>query len=66
MTGASSTVWCRVTRGDQSTAWTECLGCPWIYKARTLFDAVLATYGDVDEDVAAAWLTVTRVPLRLS
>ena len=66
MSCASSTVWIRVTRGDQSTPWTECLGCPSIIKARNLFDVTLATYGDVDEDVAAAWLAVTRVPLILS
>ena len=62
---ASSTVWCRVTRGDESTGWVECRKMPSIIKARAGFDAALATYGDVGEDVGAMFEAVTGVPFPL-
>ena len=62
----SSTQWCRVTKGEMTTGWHKCLGVSSIIKARACLNAALATYGDVDEDVAAAWLAVTRVPMVLS
>ena len=63
---ASSTVWCRVTRDDESTGWVECRKMPSIIKARAGFNAALATYGDVGEDVGAMFEAVTGVAMVLS
>ena len=65
MSCASSTVWCRVTHGNASTGWVECRKMPSIIKARAGFDAALATYGDVGEDVGAMFEAVTGVAMEL-
>lgn len=62
----SSHVWCRVTRGNESTGWVECLACPSMHRARALFDVALETYGDVGEDVAGAFLAVTGITMVLA
>lgn len=61
---ASSTVWCRVTRDNESTGWVVCRKVS-MHKARAGFSEALATYGDVGEDVGAMFEAVTGVPFPL-
>lgn len=59
---ASSTQWCRVTRGELTTGWHKCRGVPSIIKANALFNTALETYDDVDGMVAVAYQLVTGDP----
>ena len=55
MSCASSTVWCRVTRGEFSTGWHECEGVRSIMKASAMFREV-QTIGAL----GFAWSLVTQ------
>ena len=59
MSCASSAVWCRVTRDNESTGWVECRGVPSIIKAQAVFKRAENMRGAGFNFIPMAWSLVT-------